>query len=240
LADQSKVGQLSVMDVKHREKDTRAKPMARHPRSHNEIEVSSVVTNSVRKRGLSSTWDSVRFLMSKAVYEPTEITIKDLFVLDHQFERLLAVRDYSWNLKYRKMLLHASNNFSLVRSILDGKLSASNGLKTILNFSSGGFLLSAHAYFGRRKSFRISRWFVRENKRLLSKPRPQRFVGVGYRDHGTCRVPSNDASPSWQEVASSNVESPKREFPDCVRFCDQFTYSHFERKLVPSTAWSIR
>jgi hypothetical protein len=37
---------------------------------------------------------------------------------------------------------------------------------------------------------------------------PKRFIGIGYRDKGTARIPHLDGSPRWQEVASraSNLE----------------------------------
>lgn len=36
-----------------------------------------------------------------------------------------------------------------------------------------------------------------------------RYIGVGYRDKGSAKKPEYDASPSWQEVASSTIKELK-------------------------------
>jgi hypothetical protein len=40
---------------------------------------------------------------------------------------------------------------------------------------------------------------------------PKRFIGIGYRDKGTAKNTATDASPSWQEVAQSNLAKRKNE-----------------------------
>ena len=66
-------------------------------------------------------------------------------------------------------------------------------------------LIPNHEYYGNFLEWSVKSYIVRDN--LLSKKRhpPQRFVGVGYRDKGTRKINSTDASPAWQEVASSPV-----------------------------------
>jgi len=38
--------------------------------------------------------------------------------------------------------------------------------------------------------------------RLVSQLPPQAYIGKGYRDKGTAKIPAEDGSPSWQEVAA--------------------------------------
>jgi hypothetical protein len=67
-------------------------------------------------------------------------------------------------------------------------------------------LMSSRAFLG--LNIGVRDFFKSSNRKLWSRPRPQRFIGVGYRDQGTARVVSIDSSPSWQEVAvklSQNV-----------------------------------
>lgn len=44
---------------------------------------------------------------------------------------------------------------------------------------------------------------------LKKKLPPERFIGIGYRDKGTAKNPAEDGSPSWQEVAQSNLIEQK-------------------------------
>ena len=130
-------------------------------------------------------------------------------------------------------MLHASNCFKLLDSISSGSQSASNGLRIFLEAYAPKFLMSANAYFGRKNSFCTKKLIVRHNRRLNSTPRPQAYIGVGYRDHGTCSIESVDASPAWQKVASALVNS--KSFSREINEFDPHltTFSLFERKQVP-------
>lgn len=221
----------SQVVVASKRKESKQSPW---PYNHDpmELEVSKEIGYDVRRRGLSESWKIVRFLYSKAVYEPTEITLQESFVLDSVLERLLTSKDASWNLKYRKTLLFVSNNFGLWENTRKGSQSAARGLKLLLNTFEWGFLLSSHAYYGRKESHKIQRWIIRRNRQLKSIPPPQAYIGVGYRDHGTCSIPSYDASPAWQEVASALARDHDEFNPDQLKWYE-VVYSRFERKLVP-------
>ena len=68
-------------------------------------------------------------------------------------------------------------------------------------------LMSPRAFLGLKTKVRD--FFKSSNRTLWKKPRPQRYIGVGYRDKGTARVDHIDGSPSWQDVAAQNVNNPK-------------------------------
>lgn len=197
------------------------------------LQVSQDFTFGLRKRGISKLWSVVRFLYSKAVYEPSKLDLLDLFILDSALEQLLLSKTESWNKQNRKRLINVSNCFKLVRSSASGQVAATNGLRIFLNNIERGFIHSAHAYFGRRNDYSPKDWIKTTNRRLKKSPPPKRYIGVGYQDHGARRIHSYDASPSWQEVASTrgnlSVSVNHREPPGHLLV----TFSLFQRKLVP-------
>merc|ERR1711879_802470 len=68
------------------------------------------------------TWTTTRFLYSKAIYEPDDLTEIDHFILDSLLERLHQVRMQSWNSVNRPTLLHVSNCFKLWENTRTGRL----------------------------------------------------------------------------------------------------------------------
>lgn len=74
--------------------------------------------------------------------------------------------------------------------------------KAILRKSK--FHYSPRAFLGIKRTFSVKQFIKLDNRALRSKPKPQKFIGVGYRDHGTASNESTDASPPWQLVASQN------------------------------------
>lgn len=232
MSDNCKRGAIKCQDANA--KTSRKQKQSPWPDSYDptQLTVSKDFTFQLRRRGQSKYWEAVRFLFAKAVYEPSELTVTDVFIVDSCLEALLDCSDRDWCLKYRRRLLQISNCHLLLVNAQKGK-PTHEALKLLLNTFSWGFLMSAHAYFGGKKHFRPSDWIVRRNRRLNVTPKPPRRIGVGYRDHGTCSVPEIDASPSWQEVASTKqVNSRESQLGRASRDC-LFTYSLFQRKRVP-------
>jgi hypothetical protein len=89
------------------------------------------------------------------------------------------------------------------------KVEPLSGAKVYAQFLQRRYILpSFNAYFGWRKSTELGRFIGVQNRKLKDRrPRPTRFIGVGYKDSGTARNVSIDASPSWQEVASHNTRN---------------------------------
>lgn len=204
------------------------------PDSHDpnrKLAVSKHNFNEVRKRGTSYTWTTTRFLYSKAIYEPDDLTEIDHFILDALLERLHQVRMQSWNSVNRPKLLHVSNCFKLWENTRTGRL-RSQALEIFLKQFVPGFLMSSHSYFGWKNQYCSKRWVVRHNQATLKRARPLARIGVGYRDHGTCRNLEIDGAPSWQDVASTQQEAQRESSLDLSDPC-LTTFSLFERKLVP-------
>lgn len=66
-------------------------------------------------------------------------------------------------------------------------------------FFRSRFDLDPHAYYGMKNSIRLP--LIKEIRRKERKHH-QAYIGVGYKDKGTARDDSQDASPSWQEITS--------------------------------------
>lgn len=60
-------------------------------------------------------------------------------------------------------------------------------------------------YFGNYSEWQASNLLIKENLLKRTSHPPKRYVGVGYRDKGSRKIPSTDASPAWQDVASSPI-----------------------------------
>jgi len=205
------------------------------PCSHDpiKVEVSKDITYEVRRCGPSESLSTVSFLFAKAAYEPESFTQSHYMVLEELLNRLTKLKDYDWQRKNGDRVYSLSQNYKLVQNISNGNVNLSEALKLSLNWKK--VLPSAHSYFGRRKAFRLKRYLRRHNRRLASNPQPQRFVGVGYRDHGTRRNPATDASPSWQHVAI-NLSNQSGSLPQTVERVSEIKYlyrfSLYQRKLV--------
>lgn len=167
------------------------------------IEVSTDISYSVRLKGLNESLKMIRFLTAKVIYEEKLLSDQELLIFIEAWDKISNSNDLSFRRANVKELIRLNQYQSLIvraRSIRANPLIV---LKRI--FEVFGGLVSKHAYFGWMKTFSLNAFVQRMNRRLKKNPRPQPYIGVGYRDQGTCRVPSTDASPSWQEVASSLV-----------------------------------
>jgi hypothetical protein len=81
---------------------------------------------------------------------------------------------------------------------------AQNQLRLVLPV----FAYSPRSFLGIRGKWDPTSFLRKTNLRLRKNPPPQRYIGVGYRDKGTCSVPHIDGSPGWKEVAMAANLSP--------------------------------
>jgi hypothetical protein len=212
---------------------TEAKPKALKPRSYEKIEVSGSLSYVVRKSGPSDSLREVKFLLSKIVHEPQSFVTEDLFVFQTMIDRLLETNIVSFRERHFRNLVKIAELFPLINNYVKTGKPNSTILRNSIEFQ-GIEIFGAHAYFGLRNQTYQRKWLVRRNAQLCKKNRPQRFVGVGYRDHGTCSVPATDGSPPWQVVASSALvrsETQERE-SEKVPFWYLQTYSSYLKKVV--------
>lgn len=177
---------------------------------------------------------AVRFLFSWVYYEEKLLNEQQQFVLQGLLDTLLAVSDHTWNERNRRQLLEVADCYHLMTFVKEfAGRKTTEPYKVVIDWKHSKFILSPHAYFGRKKFFQMNRWLIRINRRLNKNPPPQRFVGVGYRDHGTCANPSFDGSPAWQEVASSPLVSSKEDYLLDARLAPQAKYSLYLKASIP-------
>lgn len=145
----------------------------------------------------------LRFLISKELYERKELTAEDLYLGTLFSEKLETVKDQSFLRKWKTLIDKVNEFFFTLRGpraktlrwLIRGTMYHPEKEKFL------SVVLSPHAFFGRKKFFNVKN-FVRKVNRLKNrKPSTTRFLGVGYKDHGTARDVAWDGSPSWQELA---------------------------------------
>jgi hypothetical protein len=176
----------------------------RKPGKHdpiNQLRVSEHLTFRVRKLNPSMALNWVRFLLTKVLMTRSFDLCEEEAVLLHESWRVLVnVRDNSWNEKYNQSLTTLEGVYSFFRK---GSWVNPEHHEWWNYQLSLPIFRSKHAYFGWVKSNSAKAWLVKTNRQLRKSSRPKRFIGVGYRDHGTAKKPHWDGTPSWQEVAGS-------------------------------------
>jgi len=182
----------------------------------------------------------VRFLLQTIVFEERELTPIEEIVLWTAWERamLFARLNPEFDRKWGSLLeagyyltAHKQNPDSVNWPDLKQLVQRDPSLRCHFE---------PRTYFGVKDEFAKSlsvRIQSRYPKRL---PEPRR-IAVGYRDKGHCKKLSEDGSPSWQEVAGSQItEKSKTESPTPVREPED-AKSFFRRKglvLLGKLNWS--
>lgn len=148
----------------------------------------------------------VRFLLAKMVYgkEGEGLSLEEFLVFHEIAFALLESKDPNLIGKWELSLSRISQLIPVMAEIKEFPvvLSAESRSHLVDFFKDDPILPNPEAYFGLmgnrdlRNSFRIqfrSQW--------IPPKRVERYIGVGYKDKGTRRVPELDGSPSWQDVA---------------------------------------
>jgi hypothetical protein len=157
-----------------------------------------------------------RNLLAEIVYEQGGVSMEDILVLYDLASKMEEKRqkDKAFDEKYGGWLI---TSFEFI-STLSPQVFPFNytGNRQEAEKSLIPFLPSRQAYFGwRRNPVRSSPAEVRLRNPLRSPKTlpPKRFIGVGYQDKGNRRDPAVDGTPSWQQVATSEVMRSKEETP---------------------------
>lgn len=183
----------------------------RNPGGHDPttLQVSKVKSFGVRVRGVSKLWKaSLLILSGVACCGRSSIRVEEDAILSETVVQLSASRNRHFVEKISKTLLEVEDFLLyILQKRCPPEGSTINVQKWSQDLQNKKILPQPHAYYGWRGSFDSKVWFVSLNRLLAKKPRPKKFVGVGYSDHGGFRNTALDGSPSWQEVASSR--SPK-------------------------------
>lgn len=156
-----------------------------------------------------------RALVSKLVHFPESVTRTDILLA---YDNLLYVQDIArtnenFRIKFGKSLEVLTKILRGFR--LSSKTTTANvvQLSKVMRDNLQGF------YFPERntnteikkaeKMYRITPFI--SLGRDKSRVPPKAYIGKGYTDHGTAKDPAIDGSPSWQEVASKDIDGEFRE-----------------------------
>lgn len=155
-----------------------------------------------------------RFILSKARYHGDQVTTTDQIILNLVWLDIEALTkiDNNFNIKNGQVVSEiALLLVQFNQEKKEGVFSEIPYVQTTKEFEKlrSPALMSPRAFLGLEKDPQFQRIYsfaVRE--RYLTTPfTPSRFIGVGYKDKGSRRIPSKDGSPTWQEVASQNFQS---------------------------------
>lgn len=157
----------------------------------------------------------LKFLLAKLVYSKEGISVEEYLVIYHIFYEILDSRDPLFIAKYENTIKSLSNVLQKLSNIKEFPVIPTEGSGFMLQRLLNGFLPSPREYFGLagqrdlRQSFRL----VLSDSIVPSKPAPKRFIGVGYKDKGTCRDPAYDGTLPWSHYATyfANLEREAEE-----------------------------
>jgi hypothetical protein len=171
-----------------------------------------------RKPSPSEAFRLARFLTTKhcLVGRRRQLSFTDRMVL---LEALEVLRTK----KSEQMLLQRSREWSALKIALDITLFSldrefsQSEERAIRYLISIDHFLDPHTFFG-WQGFGLVEMFIRKKvpPRTQRLP-PKRFIGVGYRDTGTCRNVAEDGTPRWQEVASKQLVSTAQLIRDLAK-----------------------
>lgn len=149
-----------------------------------------------------------RYLLTKSFLEPDEgLHLDEYVVLMELWVELMENKDPIFIEKYGNDFLKSLNLYNQFREVQSFPIRiepSQNPYPYILR-AMKNLIMEGNAYFGMKGNRDIRRSYVLQ---FMDAKQPVRFpsesfIGVGYKDKGTCRVVSYDGSQSWQEIASS-------------------------------------
>jgi len=155
-----------------------------------------------------------RFLLARLCYGPEKgegLSIEEYLTLYELYDSLSqeTLVDPNTSAKYGDFLQESLPILQVLGKARSFpiRLSEENRRKIEKHLSPVGQLPTRSAYYGLLGQRSLRGSFSVTFSSPIAGPLPQkRFIGVGYKDKGSRRIPSEDASPSWQEVASSTAK----------------------------------
>jgi len=160
-------------------------------------------------------------LVAKAVHEGWDTLLEEeqilLFLI---FDYLDMLDNYDWVTKKMSNLIKIRPLIIYLRNIIKHKHLEG---QTVLEQSAvlpmkHGVLPNKFEYFGWKTFYKIESYIHRISYGKIRNKRPKRFIGVGYKDHGNMKKMEVDGTPSWQEVASSDLDLPPNPKETCTTY----------------------
>jgi len=157
----------------------------------------------------------LKFLLAKLIYAKEGLSIEEYLCIYHTFYELIESTDPLLIQKHSKFLERVSKVLLMMRNIKVFPVHTTvEGECEILRYIED-FIPTPRQYFGLagQRDLRRSFSLVLYDSIVPIAPPPKRFIGVGYKDKGTCRDPAFDGSPGWQFYATffANLERMEAE-----------------------------
>lgn len=209
-----------------------------HPDSHDprNLRVSTWDSFELRKTSPREGLLLLKMLLSRVVWEgPQTLSQRDLALVVLVYDNLRTVKDLNFQLVFRRWVVETTL-FLHQRSFLDC-FTSSHSPAAVSEASRKGAIGTLHAFYGWFRLFRVGTYLRTVNRRFRRPTPPKRFIGVGYRDHGTAGSPSWDGTPGWQEIASSTTES--RYSPSRQSVADTVAWLTAEEDLLRKTGLTL-
>jgi len=157
----------------------------------------------------------LRFLIAKLRFSIEGLSIEEFLLLNHLILDLGESKDPLFWEKHKQLLEKSESLIYALNKVRMFPVCSNEEGKILLDRIFDDKMLSPREYFGLagqlslRQSFKI----VLQDALLPQRLPPKRFIGVGYKDKGTCRDPAWDGTPRWQETAQylSNLEREAEE-----------------------------
>jgi hypothetical protein len=168
------------------------------------LKVSKVISWKVRVHSASVRVKLLQMLSTKYLQEG-ELSPAEKYIV---WDSYLFLQDYRDPHFWRSDRIQLFSTIEQVISMMNNheKYSEIGRRASLRWFQIRNVLPSLHAYYGWSQMVKLTTFLIRVNRALRRKPPPKAFIGVGYGDKGHRREVSVNGTPSWQEVASANLE----------------------------------
>lgn len=146
----------------------------------------------------------LKFLLAKMIYSKEGISLEEYLVIYHIFYEILDSTDPLFIKKYDGFIKKLTQLLKIMANLKEFPVIPSEGTVFMIQRILTEHLPSPREYFGLagqrdlRNSFRL----VLSDTIVPRKDPPKRFIGVGYKDKGTCRDPAYDGTLPWTHYAS--------------------------------------
>ena len=178
-----------------------------------------------------------RYLLSKIAYED-DWSYRHLagLYLNQLWLEEKSLKDEAFQKKFKKMVLPLSELLKEINFTQGFNQRARARLSRKIKTEFEVFLVPKRNFKQQKSRFDNSVVYIdpQPTGTLNKQLKPQRFVGIGYRDKGTARDPARDGSQSWQEIAQ--VKSKRSQFDILMELIhdskDLFTKRYYQKQAA--------
>jgi len=168
----------------------------------------------------------LKFLLGKLSFSVEGLNIEEYLLLFHLFFELTEIQDPLFQNKYKDDLFKINLLLQEMGKIKEFPIHPSDRSVREIGRLLEGFLPTAREYFGLagQRDIRTCFRLILNDTVVPRRPPAKRFIGVGYKDKGTCRDLAYDGTPGWQFFARyfSNKEREAEELDSSISELSEF------------------